>query len=180
MNGIGSAAPPIDVSSHREYLIAFARSRLREDSEVEDLVQETLLAALHNRAAFRGASAFRTWLTSILVFKIMDLHRQRGRAAMVSIDQMEETHPGWLERTTAAEAQPAPTFTDEESKSLVHAALRSLPAQQRDAWLLAECHALPTAAIQRILGVSADNVWVLLHRARKRLGQEILAIRAAA
>lgn len=180
MNVTRTAAAPGDLAGYRDYLITFARSRLREDGEIEDLVQETLLAAWRNQAAFRGESAFRTWLTSILAFKITDLHRRRGRAALVSIDEMEDAQPGWLDRMRAAEEQTEATFSAEASRARVHAALRSLPAQQRDAWLLAECHELPTAAIQRILGVSADNVWVLLHRARKRLSREILAAGAAA
>ncbi|MBL8518279.1 MAG: sigma-70 family RNA polymerase sigma factor [Betaproteobacteria bacterium] len=175
-----AAQHPANIETHRAYLMAFARSRLRSDDEIEDLVQETLLAALRSRAAFRGESAFRTWLTSILLFKIADHRRQQGRATLISVDQLEEAQPGWLERAAPSAEEPVPMFTAQESRARVHAALRNLPAQQRDAWLLAEHHELPTATIQRILGVSADNVWVLLHRARKRLRQDILEERAAA
>jgi RNA polymerase sigma-70 factor, ECF subfamily len=169
---------PFDPAAHRAYLMAFARSRLGGDSEVEDLVQETILAAWQAQAGFRGESAYRTWLTSILAFKIVDHRRRAGRST--SLEGLDDAHPGWLDAQTASTADPLARIEARQSQRALHAALQRLPAMQRDAWLLTEFNELPTAALQRILGVSADNAWVLLHRARKRLQAEMRVELAAA
>ncbi|MDX2220050.1 MAG: RNA polymerase sigma factor [Burkholderiales bacterium] len=169
-----------DLIAHQRYLTAFARSRLGPDDEIEDLVQETLLAACVNKASFRGESTYRTWLTSVLVFKIADHRRRKDRASALSIEQIEEDQPGWLDRVAPPAEEPASPELADATRARVHAALGRLPANQRDAWLLAECNELPTATIERILGVSADNVWVLLHRARKRLREELIGMEVGA
>ncbi len=66
----------VDIESHRGYLIRFATARLREADAAEEVVQEALLAALDGCDSFAGGSTLRTWLTSILKFKIIDFQRR--------------------------------------------------------------------------------------------------------
>src|SRR3954468_12141815 len=55
------------VDRHARYLFAVARSMTPGNEDAEDLVQETLAAALQALASFRGESQVRTWLVAILV-----------------------------------------------------------------------------------------------------------------
>jgi len=48
----------------------------------EDLVQETLLAAVRSREKFGGRSSERSWLVGILKNKIVDYYRKLDRAWM--------------------------------------------------------------------------------------------------
>src|SRR5215208_4957802 len=76
--------PPIDISSqfnlHRGYLLRVARLQLRNDELAEDVVQDTLVAALQGAAAFSGKSSVKTWLTGILKHKIVDAIRRKTSA----------------------------------------------------------------------------------------------------
>jgi len=72
------------VDEHGDYLFRFALSRLRQREVAEDLVQETLLAAIRARDRFTGASSERTWLVGILKRKIVDHLRRKGREQPVS------------------------------------------------------------------------------------------------
>src|ERR1700712_180443 len=57
----------------------YAMLQLRNPDQAEDVVQETLLAALEGRARFAGGSSLKTWLTGILKHKILDAIRRKSR-----------------------------------------------------------------------------------------------------
>ena len=67
------------LEAQRKYLLRYAQFHLRDPALAEDAVQDTILAALAQRAGFQGRSQLRTWLTGILKHKIIDLTRSRGR-----------------------------------------------------------------------------------------------------
>src|SRR3989338_7864805 len=73
------ADPSTWVDQHGNVLYAYALTRLRNPSVAEDVVQETLLAALQSRERFAGQSSERTWLIGILKHKIADHFRRTSR-----------------------------------------------------------------------------------------------------
>ena len=64
--------------THRSYLLRVARLQLRNDELAEDVVQDTLVAALQGAAGFTGKSSVKTWLTGILKHKIVDAIRRKA------------------------------------------------------------------------------------------------------
>ena len=67
-----------ELETHRGYLLRVARLQLRDEALAEDVVQETLLAALPG-SGFSGKSSLKTWLTGILKHKIVDAIRRKQR-----------------------------------------------------------------------------------------------------
>src|SRR5437867_6920529 len=65
-----------EIKSLRPYLLRYALSQLRDAPLAEEAVQEALVAALESIGTFGGKSTLRTWLTSILRFKVIDLQRR--------------------------------------------------------------------------------------------------------
>src|SRR4029453_3538953 len=72
-----------DLEPQRGYLLRVARLQLRDEALAEDVVQETLLAALSG-SGFSGKSSLRTWLTGILKHKIVDAIRKKQREPTVA------------------------------------------------------------------------------------------------
>ena len=68
-----------DLEAFRSYLMRYALLQLRDRSAAEDVVQETLLAALEGKSASSGQSSVSTWLTGILKHKIIDRVRRAAR-----------------------------------------------------------------------------------------------------
>ncbi len=100
------------LAEHGDYLYAFAVQRLGAREAAEDMVQETLLAAMSAAERFEGRSSPRTWLTGILQHKIVDSLRRRqserqARGALAAQTGGEPEHPSRTqagsERTTQAE-----------------------------------------------------------------------------
>ena len=71
------------LDAHRGYLLRVARLQLRDDALAEDVVQETLLAALSG-GTFSGKSSLKTWLTGILKHKIIDAIRRKQREPLLA------------------------------------------------------------------------------------------------
>src|ERR1700730_6705833 len=67
------------VDDHGDCLYRYALLRVRRPEVAEDLVQETLYAAVRSYGNFQGKSSERTWLCGILKNKICDYFRKLGR-----------------------------------------------------------------------------------------------------
>src|SRR5690349_2351779 len=80
-----------ELDTHRRYLLRVAQLQLRDPDLAEDVVQETLLAALSAQAGFTGKSSVKTWLTGILKHKIVDAIRQKQRQPIFQASFDEET-----------------------------------------------------------------------------------------
>src|SRR5258708_6878448 len=89
-----------EIDGHRGYLIRFATAKLRDAEQAEEVVQEALLAALDAVGSFSAQSTLRTWLTSILKFKIIDFQRRiiSERAHFVQAPEDDSADPEWLDR----------------------------------------------------------------------------------
>ena len=80
-----------ELDTHRRYLLRVAQLQLRDGDLAEDVVQETLLAALAAQAGFTGKSSVKTWLTGILKHKIVDAIRRKQRQPIFAASFDEET-----------------------------------------------------------------------------------------
>src|ERR1700704_3785157 len=69
-----------ELETHRRYLLRIATLQLRDPALAEDVVQDTLVAAIQGEKSFSGKSSLRTWLTGILKHKVVDAIRQKTRA----------------------------------------------------------------------------------------------------
>lgn len=164
------------LSAHGDALYRYAFARVRDSAQAEDLVQETLLAALESQARFAGRAAERTWLIGILKHKLIDQLRRRNRepslADLAGTDAEVEAlfaADGHWKTPPAAWANPAASLEQKEFWRVMSDCLAALPARQAQAFALSEFDGLAGEELCKLLGATATNVWVMLHRARLRL-----------
>jgi RNA polymerase sigma-70 factor, ECF subfamily len=181
-----------EAATHRDYLYKFAMKKVGDADLADDLVQDTLLAAIQSvdsKSAFGGRSLFRGWLTGILKHKIMDAYRDRYRFVSLTMDgddgeHMEPTedHPMLRARDTDTVGQAAcdPQRAAELSQLLDHvdSAVAALPAGVAEVFMARQIEGESTASITERLGVTEQNIWVRVHRARKALQTRLLAVGA--
>lgn len=171
------------LDEHGDYLFKYAGFRLRDDTAAEDVVQETFLAALKAYEKFEGRGSERTWLVGILKHKIIDHFRKLEREAPVgeSGDEGSE-HLEFFERTdrwtghwnvdhapSDWHATPAELIERTDFWKVFSDCLTPLPQRTASAFTLREVDGLKSEEICEILGISANNLWVMLHRARLHL-----------
>lgn len=176
-----------EVSAHRDYLFKFAMKKVSDEGLADDLVQETLLVALQSRdgnAEFGGRSSYRGWLVGILKHKIMDAYRDRYRFVSLTLEnddgEQSEDHPFLRGHDSAAQSASDPLRSAELSQLLDHvkAAVAQLPSGVAEVFMAREIEGESTASITKRLGVTEENIWVRVHRARKALQGRLLAVGA--
>ena len=161
------AIPVAELVAHRPYLVRFALRKLRDPALAEDAVHDVMEAVLSGRARFAGRSALRSWLTAVLKNKIVDVLR-RGRAHEALDDDGSD---GDSPAHSVASPAPGPDEIAAQREALAHAlaGIERLPATLRDAIRLRIVEDRPTASVCAELGISEENLFVRVHRARKQL-----------
>ena len=170
------------VAQHGDYLFRFAMKRVRDKTVAEDVVQETLLAALKARDSFAGQSTERTWLTGILKNKIIDQFRKSGREVSLEADEQAAagddnyvpTGPdsgNWAPDKRPADWQLKPGDRAEQKEfwEYLNRCLDGLDHKYSLVFVLREIEEMATAEICNVLDVTATNLRVMLVRARKQL-----------
>ncbi len=170
-----------EIQVHRSYLLRVAKLQLRDEGAAEDVVQETLLAALEGGAKFSGKSSVKTWLTGILKHKIIDVLRGRMRELPVSEvlpDQADDDVVDAFFNASGHWAAPPQEWGNGEAAlaqkqffDIMDFCLEKLPAKQGRVFMLREVFEMDTEEICKAVAISSTNLWVLLHRARLLLRQ---------
>ena len=153
-----------ELEQHRSYLNAYALRRVGDAGLAEDLVQDTFVAALGAVQDFRGDSSLRTWLTGILRHRIVDSYRAPERA-VESLDEGEEA----AAEIAAPDGDPAADFEHARLREALQRQLSRLPPRAARAFELSELEGRDAAEVSRLLGVTPNNVWGMVRRARKAL-----------
>lgn len=145
--------------------------------DASEAAQEAFLKAWRALDAFRGDSAFYTWLFRIAVNEARTRQRSRlARPAALSLNGGGKD--GGEERTTPAPASNAPDPADEaaraEDRRLVEDGLRRLDSEQREIIVLRDIEGRDYDEIADVLGCPRGTVKSRLHRARSAL-RDLLA-----
>ena len=163
-----ASAPPsiAEVVAHRAYLVRFAARRLRDPMLAEDAVHDVFEAVLSGRASFGGRAALRSWLTAVLKNKIVDTMRRSP-----DHDSLDDDESGADRAAQIAFAGAGPEEIADQRQRLARtlAGIEALPRGLRDAMRLRVLDEQPTKACCRELGISEENLFVRVHRARKHL-----------
>jgi RNA polymerase sigma-70 factor, ECF subfamily len=172
------ADPGSWVDDHGEILYRFALTRVRRPEVAEDLVQDTLMAAVRNVEGFSGRSSERNWLFAILKNKIADHFRKLGRETSFTdleflndeLSHKFEEGGFWNHDLGPVEWEKSDAVVyREEFWAVMKTCLGKLPPRVADVFLMREMDDADTESICGSLGISRNNLWVMLHRARMAL-----------
>jgi RNA polymerase sigma-70 factor (ECF subfamily) len=167
-----------EISDARAYLFRFALWQLRNPTWADDVVSETMVAALEAKESFRGGAQSRTWLVGILKNKIID-HLRRSRREVAQqfgadgdeqvLDESVFDDAGRYREPLADWGDPEAVFGRAQFFAVLEACMTRLPQSQGRVFMMREWLELSTEEICQELQVTPSNVWMLLHRARLRL-----------
>jgi RNA polymerase sigma-70 factor (ECF subfamily) len=170
-----------ELDTHRRYLLRVAQLQLRDTDLAEDVVQETLVAALSAQSGFTGKSSVKTWLTGILKHKIVDAIRQKQRQPIFAASFDEETDldefdpmfqdNGRWEAPPADWGDPENALSRREFFDVMEFCLEKLPPNTARVFMMREVMDLESDEICKELSITANNLWVILYRARMALRQ---------
>jgi RNA polymerase sigma-70 factor (TIGR02943 family) len=162
----------------RSYLLRRARLQLGAPDVAEDVVQETLVAALLGFDRFHRRSTVRTWLVSILHNKIVDEIRRHLQQPTLYRPDLEAHEPadaddqedGGPAHASAIDV-PGPQAEAEarELFALVEQRLADVPRKHARAFVMRDILDHSSGHICAELGITSNNLFVMLHRTRNAL-----------
>ncbi len=171
-----AAAFELLMRRHNAGLYRAVRSIIREETEVEDVMQAVYLRAYAKLGSFRKEARFRTWLTQIALHEALGRLRSERRHPSVSLTLLEEP----AMESTAPIATPELQASRRELAALLERAVDGLPELYRVVFVLREVDGMDTAETARALDVSEDVVKTRLSRARAALRQSLESMVGAA
>lgn len=159
-------------------LFRLARSVLGNESEAEDVLQETYLRAFRNLSEFRGEAALSTWLTRIALNEA--LGRLRRARPTVELSQAENRSSADLSKVIpfplqAEGVDPEVALARKQMAGLLEAAVDQLPETFRVVFVLRCIQEMSVEATARTLGLNEATVKTRLHRARLLLRKSLEA-----
>lgn len=160
----------VTVQEHARTLYRAARGMGFREDEAEDLAQDVLTTFLETLDRFEGRSQIRTWLFGILHHKALERRRERYREERNDpIDDVFESRfddrGNWIRPPQDIQR----LLESKEAGVAIEECMETLPATQREAFVLREMEEMDTPDICKILGITVTNLGVMLHRARNRL-----------
>lgn len=169
------------VENHADYLFNYAITRINEEEQARDLVQETFLAALERLDKFEGRSSERTWLTSILKNKVIDVYRKKSsglgkKTTSLNAEPQDQDffdagdgHWKTSHRPEAFGIEDRDPLMNKELNSILQKCMQKLPALWLSVFTMKHMDDESTDVICAELKVTSANFWVIIHRAKLNL-----------
>lgn len=158
-------------------MLALALSFVPSRAVAEEVVQDTWLGVLRGIGGFEGRSSVRTWLLRILVNRAKTAGAKERRSVAVAdpapaVDGARfDQAGGWVVPPEHWSDQIDDRLRAAKMAGRARTAIEDLPGLQRQVVLLRDVQELGSDEVCSVLGISAVNQRVLLHRGRSRLRQ---------
>jgi RNA polymerase sigma-70 factor (ECF subfamily) len=163
------------VNAYSDDLFRFALSKTNDAEVAQDLVQDTFIVAFQKWDNFRGDSAPKTWLISILKFKIADHFRKKVKAKVSSLDtkDISDSFQGnghWIADKSPILLEDAEHLLDNPEFNVIFKnCIEALPETWNTVIKYKYIEPKESKEICKELGITDTNLWQIVHRAKLKL-----------
>lgn len=164
---------------HQATMLRLATTFVPSTAVAEEVVQDTWMAVLRGIDGFGGRASFKTWLLSILVNRAKSTGMSEARSVAIG-DAGPAVDRSRFDGAGAWSSPPRHWIEDSEDRLLatglrdrLELALKRLPSRQRAIVILRDVDGLSSEEVCGVLGITAGNQRVLLHRARAHLREAV-------
>jgi RNA polymerase sigma-70 factor (ECF subfamily) len=169
-------------------MLRLALTYVGDRGAAEDVVQETWLACLRSLDRFEGRSSLKTWIFGIVINIARSRRRKESRilpfASLWRRDDSDSGRPTveqsrfgsdgmWRDAPHSWDNVPEAKVLGDETLQRVRAAIDALPSKQKEVIILRDVAGFEAGEVSVLLGISAANERVRLHRARAAVRQSL-------
>ena len=159
------------VRRHNQRLYRTIRAVLRDDRDVEDVMQQAYIDAYAHLDQFRGSAKFSTWLTRIAVNRAIRTGR-RTRTGLALAPPPGDPELA-IEQAPTSDIDPEHEMYGHELKVVLESLIEQLPDQFRMVFVMREVEGLSTAETAACLDINEETVKTRLHRAKRLLKDQL-------
>lgn len=157
------------IERYKTKVFHLAYGLTRDRATADDLAQEVFIKAYYALPNFKFKSEFGTWLYRVAANHIKDyLRKHRAKRQIIPLQEVEQILAAEEELDGREKEE-----TEERQRKMLQAALGRLPEKYQVILALRDIEGLPYEEISRILKMSPGTVDSRLHRARKKLREEL-------
>jgi len=162
------------VEKYQRKLARLLSRFIRDPAEVEDVTQEAFIKAYRALPAFRGDSAFYTWLYRIGINTAKNYLMAMGRRAPTSTEVEAEEAEGFEEGEQLRDINtPESVLLSNEIARTVNSTIEQLPEELRTAIQLREIEGMSYEDIARVMDCPIGTVRSRIFRAREAIAEQL-------
>lgn len=164
------------VLKYQHKVLKLVQRYVRDPAEAEDVVQDAFIKAYRALPAFRGDSAFYTWLYRIAINTAKNALVSAGRRpATFDLDAQDATGADLQARMKDTDTPERLLLTD-EIRSIVNRAIDNLPEDLRTAIVLREIEGLSYEEIAGSMNCPVGTVRSRIFRAREAIDRHLKVV----
>ncbi len=161
------------IKTHNQRLYRIARSIVRNNSEAEDVLQESYVRAFSHLGEFRGEASFATWLSRIVINEALGrLRKQRRSSTVIACDDASRSRIIPFPLNMSSD-DPERTMAQRQILDLVEQATDNLPNEFRTVFVARVIQGLSLQETADVLELRPETVKTRLHRARHLLRKDV-------
>jgi len=162
------------VEKYQRKLARLLSRFIRDPAEVEDVTQEAFIKAYRALPAFRGDSAFYTWLYRIGINTAKNYLMAMGRRAPTSTEVEADEAEGFEEGEQLRDINtPESVLLSNEIAETVNSTIEKLPEELRTAIQLREIEGMSYEEIAKVMDCPIGTVRSRIFRAREAIAEQL-------
>ena len=156
---------------HNQRVYRAARAVVKDETEVEDVMQQAYVNAFTHLHQFEERSEFSTWLTRIVLNEAFA--RRHKLQSSASIRASVDDRGAFMETMRSPDPDPERQAYAQELRRVLEEAVDELPEHYRTVFMLRDIEGLSTSETSVGLGVGEEAVKTRLHRARAMIRRAV-------
>ena len=165
------------VRRYNRRLYRTVRSIVRNESEVEEVMQQAYVQAYEHLGQFAGRASFGAWVTRIAVYAAFAhvRHAKREQSTGADADELSSEEPESCAMSTQSpRTNPERAASDQELRAALEESVDSLPEHYRTVFVLRALEEMSVAETAEALGIQEETVKTRFFRARALLQQSLM------
>lgn len=164
------------VRRNNQKLYRVVRSYVKEEAEIEDIMQNSYLKAFSKLYQFKLESSFATWLIRIGINESLARLKEKGKLVHLNTTTDYYNNTTVLEIPDTKQLNPQEKMIRQEAKQLLEHAIDQLDSKYKTVYVMKELEEMSLKEIAAILEVTVANVKVRLHRSKEMLKENLFEV----
>jgi RNA polymerase sigma-70 factor (ECF subfamily) len=160
---------------HNQRVYRVVRAVVKEEADVEDVMQQAYINAYTHLHQFEERSLFSTWLIRIALYEAFGRRRkaQRSESTTRISSDVDDNRGELMDTLTSPQPDPERQAYAQELHRVLEAAVDTLPETYRTVFMLRDIEGLSTSETGEGLGLGDEAVKTRLHRARAMIRRAV-------
>lgn len=163
------------VKRNNQKLYRIIRSYIKDDADIEDIMQDSYVKAFTKLYQFKLDSTFSTWLIRIGINESLARLKEKGKVYHLN-EQSENFSNTILEIPDSRQLNPQDKMIRNEAKQLLENAIDSLETKYKTVYMMKEVEEMSLKEISVALDLTVANVKIRLHRSKEMLKEKLYEV----